>query len=159
MISIKFNGEKRVFKSIDRMASRSHRRELMDNIGSFGVSSTQQRFLDQKDPDGTSWTPSARAKETGGQTLRHKNHLFQSLGHAFSADHAEWGSNLPYAAIHQLGGVIKAKAAKALQFFVGNQFVSVKQVEMPARPYLGINGDDEAEIFAIVEDWVRETAR
>tara|TARA_B100000686_G_scaffold348019_1_gene438073 strand:+ start:19 stop:498 length:480 start_codon:yes stop_codon:yes gene_type:complete len=159
MISVQFNGDKKVIKSIENLGSRSHRRELFDQIGSYGVSSTQQRFLDQTGPDGQKWKPSARARENGGQTLRDRNHLFQSLTHDYSADHAEWGTNIIYAAIHQFGGIIKAKSANALQFFVGNRFATVKQVVMPARPFLGIDSKDEAEIAAIVDDWVRETVQ
>jgi len=42
-----------------------------------------------------------------------------------------------YARIHELGGIIRPKTAKALRFQVEpGKWVTVKKVEMPARPYL-----------------------
>ena len=46
------------------------------------------------------------------------------------------GSDLKYAAIHQYGGVIKPVKAKALHFKVSGQWVTVKKITMPARPYI-----------------------
>lgn len=46
------------------------------------------------------------------------------------------GSDRVYAAIHQLGGVIRPKAAGALSFSIGGVRVSAKKVTMPARPFL-----------------------
>lgn len=154
MITLKIDGEKRFLGGLEKISSRAARRALFDEIGAYGVASTQQRFLDQKGPDGEKWQPSARAKEQGGQTLRDDGHLFGSLTHEAGADHAAWGSNRIYAAIHQMGGKIRAKSASALKFFIGNRFVQVKEVTMPARPYLGISSEDETEINAIVRDYV-----
>ena len=66
------------------------------------------------------------------------------------------GTNVIYAAIHQLGGVIKAKTAKGLIFTpVGeNAPVIVKSVTMPARPYLGVSAGDEEGIIEICRDWL-----
>lgn len=44
------------------------------------------------------------------------------------------GSDRKYAAIHQLGGVIKAKG-KPLTFMSGGKLWRVKQVKIPARPF------------------------
>lgn len=49
---------------------------------------------------------------------------------------ARIGSNLVYARIHELGGVIRPKKAKALRFRVGKDWVMVKRVDIPKRPYL-----------------------
>lgn len=55
-----------------------------------------------------------------------------------------FGSKVPYAAIHEFGGVIKPKTKKYLRFrtFDG-QWHSVKKVVMPARPYLNPALKDE----------------
>lgn len=45
-------------------------------------------------------------------------------------------SNLVYARIQELGGTIKAKRAEYLKFRVGGRWVQVKEVEIPARPYI-----------------------
>ena len=55
-----------------------------------------------------------------------------------------WGvRDVVYARIHELGGVIKARTARALRFFIGGRFVQVRQVTMPARPYLRPAADVE----------------
>ena len=48
-----------------------------------------------------------------------------------------WGSkDVRYALIHELGGRIVPVNAPALKFQVGGQWVTVSQVNIPARPYL-----------------------
>jgi phage gpG-like protein len=44
-----------------------------------------------------------------------------------------------YAAIHQFGGVIKAKNVPYLRFKVGDRWASKKQVTIPARPFFPVN--------------------
>ena len=43
---------------------------------------------------------------------------------------------LPYARIHELGGVIRPKNKKSLRFRIGNRVIFTKKVIMPRRPYL-----------------------
>jgi len=46
------------------------------------------------------------------------------------------GTNTIYARIHELGGIIKAKNKPYLWFKVGDNWVRVKQVTIPPRPFL-----------------------
>ncbi|GMB00921.1 phage virion morphogenesis protein [Pelosinus sp. IPA-1] len=46
------------------------------------------------------------------------------------------GGGIPYARIHQLGGVIRPKKANALMVPCGNRILRLKSVTIPARPYL-----------------------
>lgn len=46
------------------------------------------------------------------------------------------GPKVIYAAIHEFGGWIKAKSAKALHFVIDGQHFTKKAVFIPARPYL-----------------------
>jgi len=46
------------------------------------------------------------------------------------------GSNMIYARIHELGGIIKPVFAKMLHFVIDGVDVFAKSVQMPARPYL-----------------------
>ncbi len=49
----------------------------------------------------------------------------------------EWGSkDVRYALIHELGGRIVPKNAKALSFVIGGERVFAKSVNIPPRPYL-----------------------
>lgn len=43
---------------------------------------------------------------------------------------------VPYARIHELGGIIRPKRAKALVFKIGNRWIRTQKVTMPKRPYL-----------------------
>jgi phage gpG-like protein len=46
------------------------------------------------------------------------------------------GTNVVYAPIHELGGVIRAKNSPYLRFKIGDRWVSKKEVKIPARPFL-----------------------
>jgi phage gpG-like protein len=98
---------------------------------------------------------SLRAMLEGGQTLVDTARLRQDFGTEVTATSAEWGTNTDYAAIHQFGGVIRAKNAKALRFQIGGNWVMKKSVTIPARPFLGMDEADETEVVAIVDDWLR----
>lgn len=121
-------------------------------VAALGEAATRLRFRTQTSPDGQRWKPSLRAQLTGGRTLTKDGHLSGSVSSNAGKDFAEWGVNRIYAAIHQFGGMIKAKAAGALKFRLPNgAFAVVKAVRMPARPYLGVNDDDRADILDVFE--------
>lgn len=65
------------------------------------------------------------------------------------------GSNLAYSAIHQFGGVIKAKTSKGLRFPIstptGLQWITRKSVSIPARPYLVFRPEDPQRLKEAVE--------
>ena len=63
-------------------------------------------------------------------------HLRRSIKSGASANKGWIGSDTIYSAIHEFGGTIKPKGSGYLKFKIGNQFVSVKEVVIPARPYL-----------------------
>ena len=124
----------------------------MQDIAALGESSTRLRFRTQTGPDGMRWKPSLRAQMSGGNTLTRDGHLSGSINKRSGADFAEWGVNRIYAAIHQFGGVIRAKSAGALKFRLpGGGFAVVKAVRMPARPFLGVSDDDRRDILDILE--------
>ncbi len=123
---------------------------LMDRIGASMVASTQDRFERGIAPDGTNWIPSASP-----QPLLKEGHLQDSITHNPTSDHVDVGSDMIYAAVHQLGAVIKAKNAK-LCFQAGKGMVIVEKVEIPARQYLGLSDDDEKSILFITEQFLNE---
>ncbi len=155
MITLEVKGDEYLVKAFKKFVDPSERRDLLDQVGSYGVSSTQQRFLDERGPDGQPWKKSRRARERGGQTLRDKGLLFSSLAHNTNPSSVEWGSNRIDAGIHQLGGTIRPKTAKKLAFKGVNGMVFADKVTIPARPYLGINAEDVAEINATAQDWMK----
>lgn len=128
--------------------------DLFEEIGDALVSSTTDRFDTGRGPDEAPWVPSRRAEAEGGKTLVQRGHLRDSVTRQAGADHVLVGSNLAYAAIHQQGGTVKPRRGKMLKFKVGGQWVSKAQVTLPARPYLGISAEDEAEIGDILREHI-----
>lgn len=112
-------------------------RPLMKNIAGIFASSTEENFKEEGRPD--KWTElSEITKEKRkkkdkwpGQILQIEGQLVSSVNTQYDDNSAVIGSNLDYAAIHQLGG----KAGRN------------KKVEIPARPYLKLTDDDFEEIL------------
>ncbi len=127
-------------------------RPLMDALGFEGEAQTRRRIeVEKTSPDGAPWKPNSG----GNPILEQDGHLLDSITYAvIGDDQVAWGSNRIYAAIHQHGGVIKAKDAPYLQFQVNGQWVRVSQVEIPARTYLGISQDNWADMADIINDFV-----
>ena len=109
---------------------------VMDQVGRYLVASTLRRFERERAPDGKPWLKSARALAEGGKTLTDTGRLRGSIAHAVidGGRAVEVGSNVLYAAIHQFGG----RAGRG------------RRVTLPARPYLGIDERDQANILRIV---------
>jgi len=137
-------------------------RPVMEEIGSYLVSSTLIRFEDQKGPDGRPWKPSERARRQGGQTLRDTGRLMQSITYRASRRQVEVGTNVIYAPVHQFGAEIRPVRAKWLRFPEPGtdpdradrdnpHWRFAKRVYIPPRPFLGVDDDDRAEVVAIVE--------
>lgn len=126
--------------------------EMWDEIGSAMVKATTGRFDAGVTPEGNPWLQSIRVKmgQGNGQTLVDKGQLVRSITREASESGVQIGTNVIYAAIHQFGGTIRAKNAKGLRFSIpGVGFVNVQSVNIPARPFLGINAEDENEIGSI----------
>jgi phage virion morphogenesis protein len=132
---------------------------MMRAIGVRLAASTEDRLGGTTAPDGSPWAalnPAYAAikrqpgmlKERGAQ-----GGLLASITYLASHNQVVVGSNKIYAAIHQFGGKIVPKNAKALVFHLGagHGIVRVKSVTIPARPYLGISAADEAKILGIVD--------
>ncbi len=130
---------------------------MYDAIGKAMVESTKQRFDRGESPEGNPWPISLRAQFEGGKTLVDKAHLKQSITHIADQNGVEWGTNMHYAATHQFGATITPKSADALRFSIpGIGFVTTKSVTIPARPFIGLSIEDEAEIETIAFNFIAE---
>jgi len=156
MINLEITGQDKLLARLREVGDSTIRRNILEDIGSYAVSSTQNRFIEEQDPDGKDWNASYRSENEGGQILRDSNILFQSLTYDASSNHVSWGSNIIYAAIHQFGGDILPKNGGKLKFKIGGHFITANKVTIPARPYMGVNDADEAEFMNIIEDHVGE---
>ncbi len=132
---------------------------LLEGMGLYLESTTIERFETSTAPDGTAWKPSLRVRLEGGKTLvkSGSSGLRGSITSRASSRSVEVGTNKIYAGIHQFGGIIRPKNAKFLAFGLpgGLGLRRVKEVEMPARPFLGLSTEDESELFAQVADYSR----
>ena len=129
-------------------------RGLFDNIGMSLVVSTQARFDRGAGPDGSPWPPSLRAIAESGKTLIDSARLMQSITFEATDTGVAVGTNVIYAAVHQFGATIRPVKADKLRFRIGDRYVATDEVTIPARPFLGLDDDDEREIEAIAGDWL-----
>ena len=146
---------------LDRLAAMLNPAPVLDEIGSYLVTATIRRFELERGPDGP-WKKSGRAAREGGQTLTDTGRLRASITHRVTGNAVEVGTNVVYAAIHQLGGrtpprTIRPRRKKAL-FFPGARH-PVRSVrhpgsDIPARPFLGVDEQDRGAIGRIVERYL-----
>lgn len=110
---------------------------------------TRKRFATKKTPEGKDWTsPLVKSGDLRGKLLIEANEQV-----------AKVGSNLVYAAIHQFGGVIKAKKGKVLKFMTGGTTFFRPRVTIKANPYLGISENDEQALIETVNVYVEESLK
>ena len=144
-IEIKIDNKKIETQLLDLAKRSENLRPLMKNIAGIFAYSTEENFKNEGRPD--KWTDLAESTKkqrtkTGhypGQILQVSGQLASSISTYYDNDSAVIGSNLDYAAIHQLGG----QAGK-------NQSVTI-----PARPYLQLTEDDFEEIIQETEKYFK----
>ncbi|ORE85737.1 phage virion morphogenesis protein [Aurantimonas sp. 22II-16-19i] len=175
-----------VLAALSRLEQRD-RSDAMHAIGAYLVTSTQQRFERESGPDGRPWqrlSPRTANKRIGktrrgyDHMLRVKNRLYSSISYQADASSTAVGTNVAYAAIQHLGGVIKQAARRQTIYqrydpkadtldqrfvkrsrsnFARDVDVAAHEINIPARPYLGISDEDRAEILEIVADTERRS--
>jgi phage virion morphogenesis protein len=154
-IRVEVTGKDQTLAALAALSARAtHPQPMWDAIGMSLVVSTQRRFEEGRGPDGSPWPPSIRALAEGGKTLIASGRLMASLTHNASDEGVEVGTNVIYAAIHQFGGVIRAKNKPKLAFKLLGEWRFVDEVTIPARPFLGLDREDEREIILIAEDYL-----
>ena len=138
---------KEVESRLHDLAKRSENlRPLMKNIAGIFAYSTEENFKEEGRPD--KWTELSEStikqrtknKQWPGMILQISGQLASSVNTYYDDDSAVIGSNLEYAAIHQLGG----------------QAGRNKSVEIPSRPYLNLTDDDFEEILSMTENFLGE---
>ena len=110
---------------------------LMKNIAGIMADSVEESFEQEGRPD--KWQELAestikhrkKTKHWPGRILQVEGQLATSITTQYDSESAVIGSNLVYAAIHQLGG----QAGKS------------KKVEIPARPYLILSDNEINQVF------------
>lgn len=129
--------DKELQVAINRLnALGSNTDDLLADIGEQLLNSTVKRFDSATDPDGNKWEELApatkQAKQCAGKpadALVRDMYLRDTLAYQISGDDLFIGSNLVYAATHQLGD---------------------DRRNIPARAFLGIGDDDKHNVIALV---------
>lgn len=134
-------------------------------LGPLLVASTRNRIVAEKTPEGAAFEPLnlayASVEKRGPGILRERamrGGLFASLTSEQSGKQLRVGTNKVYAAVHQFGAEIRAKRAPKLAFRLGGKLVFADQVEIPARPFLGISAEDREEIVELFETFAARAA-
>lgn len=143
-IEIKIDNKEVESKLLDLAQRSENLRPLMKNIAGVFAYSTEENFKEEGRPD--KWADLAESTKkqrtkTGhypGQILQVSGQLASSISTYYDNDSAVIGSNLDYAAIHQLGG----QAGK-------NQSVTI-----PARPYLQLNNEEIIEVIIYIKNFL-----
>ena len=144
-IEIKIDNNDVERKLLELAQKSENLRPLMKNIAGIFASATEENFKNEGRAD--KWTELSEAtkkqrtkqKKWPGQILQVSGQLASSISTQYDDESAVIGSNLDYAAIHQLGG----QAGKN------------KKVTIPARPYLKLTDDDFNEILDATKNFLK----
>ena len=128
---------------------------LLQDVGERLLTSTKDRFDDQKAPDGTPWAPlsaatKARKKKNKDKILIQDGYLKGQIDYQIGGDTLLVGSSLIYASTHQFG-------AEKGSFGKTKRGAPIPWGDIPARPFLGLSDDDRRDILEIVSDYIAET--
>jgi len=143
-IEIKIDNKEVTQKLLELARRGENLRPLMKNIAGIFAYSTEENFANEGRPDkwlDLSERTKKQRKKSGhwpGQILQVEGRLAASITTAYDNESAVIGSNLDYAAIHQLGG----QAGKN------------KSVSIPARPYLKLTTDDMEDIIGCIDKYL-----
>lgn len=141
---------------------------LMNTLSATLLSTTQLNFMDQGNP---SWVPSVASRRRSGQTLSRSGRLRDSVTADSDSQRAMVGTNVVYAAIHQLGGktrahIIRPRHKKALAFGgLVRKSVNHPGSDIPARPFLPVDASGslqqgvEQTLTSQITDYLAKSAR
>jgi len=142
-------------EALARLARATDKPEpVLRGIGEYLRNSTADRFKTQESPDGAPWKPLSEtykaSKASNADKILTLGGYLRKIVFQVAGDTVLVGSPMEYAAIHQFGGTIRPKNAKALS--VGGRYVA--SVTIPARPYLGVSDENAKGIEALVSDYL-----
>lgn len=154
-VTIRIDGAVEVGQRLDAVArALGEPRALWEEVGRVGVLQTQERFEQERGPDGLAWPPSIRVLVEGGKTLTDTGRMKASITHEATGTGVAIGTNAIQAAIHQFGGRINAKTERGLLFKVAGNWARKHFVDMPRRAFLGLSSDNEAELLEVADEYM-----
>lgn len=160
-VELTFENQAQVQRALTMLAAVGRSPEaLLKPIGVKLASNTRDRMQAGRDPQGNRFAPLSPAYlpfKRGPSVLvgaGMQGGLMGSITSAVSGDQVAVGSNKVYAAVHQFGATIRPKNPKGLLIFRdarGRAWGAAREVTIPARPYLGLSGEDQDDILDITE--------
>jgi len=137
---------------------RSHITQATLAVGAQGRAKRTKRYQSYKAGGRASLLRRESLKAMSNKILSGQGDLKKSIDQKVHADGVEVGASggLPYARIHQLGGVIRPKKAKALAVPCGARILRLQKVTIPARPYLLIPPQDVPVYTRATIDYIQE---
>lgn len=160
-IEIKFDDE-RVSGILQKVAGAlDNDRPLMAQIGELMVERTRGRFREGR-MGAVTWAPrkpstleryAARGFTPSGPPLTGESRMLSTtISYQARSGEVSWGSSLVQAAVMHFG-------AKKGQFGRTSRGAPIPRGDIPARPYIGVLGDEVPEIASIVQDWLADAAK
>lgn len=104
--------------------------ELTRSLGQAALKLVVEGFENESDPYEKPWE---KPKGREGQALSDTGRLRNSWRVASTPKVVRLKNATVYAAIHQFGGVIEPRRAKALRFKIGGRWITAKRVRIPSR--------------------------
>jgi phage virion morphogenesis protein len=149
--------DQQVRVALANFTQRINRGSLLKIAGAVMRGSIEQTFRDQGSPAG-SWAPLAastlkrdKLRGVGRQILIRSGRLKNSITYAEIEDRLIIGTNLKYAAVHQLGG----EAGRRPPF----KKKGGRRANIPARPYLVFRPEDPARMKSGMEAFIAAQAK
>ena len=145
--SIELEGTELVQQRLNELLQRgSNLQPVFASIGEHLERSHDQRFRDQKSPDGIAWAPLSeqyreKKKQNKDIILKLNDHLGREFGYQASGRELLFGTKFEYGALHQFGGTSDMPAGPAA---------------VPARPWLGVSDDDIDVIAQMLGDFLMD---
>ncbi len=136
---------RQVIEVLNGMVARAtNPQPAFEDIGTYLVMSTKQRFATKESPDGSPWASNSwvtrKRKGRDDPLIGESGRLGNEIFYQATPDGIEWGSPMEYAAMQQFGGT-----RSAFPHLWGN---------IPARPILGLSDEDEVAILDIVAEFM-----
>lgn len=152
-VTIEFSANEVLNKLLSLEETINNLSPIFEHMGEALLDIHDARFKSQESPDGIPWqelSPWYKESKPKQQDkiLTLDGVLRSTLHPQIEENVLLFGTNVPYGAIHQFGGTIKPVTAKALN--VGDR--PIKQVVIPARPWLGISDKNELLLADIVRE-------
>ncbi len=142
-------------------------RQPLTEAGEYVRSETVQRFQESHGPDGEPWAPLAPATlwgRVGGfsgrkfykRSWKLRAHVARRMANAKPlVDHGHLRNSITYEVIGESVQVGTIKKYAAIHQFGGEAGRKDHRVQIPARPYLGLNPQDELAILDIFSAHLR----